>query len=75
MSATKITKSSPKNDLVPVARVIARTLVDAKTQEAYDALPEASRKEASQMAWKIVGEIQRYEDRRERATRRLQADE
>lgn len=66
---------APKNDLVPAARVIARVVAGTTTQSEYDALPEAARKEASQMAWKIIGEIQRYEDRRERAARRQQAAE
>lgn len=67
--------AAPKNDLVPVTRVIARTIAGATSQEAYDALPEAKRKEASMLAWKIMGEIQKYEDRRDRAARRQQAAE
>jgi hypothetical protein len=53
----------------PVARVIARVLSDAKTQAEYERLPEEERKRTSQLAWKVISALNRYEIRKERIAR------
>lgn len=57
------------SEYTPVARVIARVLADAKTQADYERLPEEERKRSSQLAWKVISAINRYEIRKERITR------